>query len=296
MDSATPLCSSNKEKDNFARLCRLLITVGPSVLTEIFNKVCSPKDLDSILNTNRSKLESLRKKRILSIGQWLQLYPPVKSSSFSSRDFEPSLQLLLLRSIFGLHLPASCQDNFPSATDTSPLAGFTLIKVLRDKIYRHDTSGSVDDPTFSSYWSEIEKTFLCFGGSHHLETINNLKVKFLDEDLREGYQKLFRKWMRDDASPEDKLGEVRIVKKARKEEDMEGAIDISEQISGREGLCNILVDTESLSCFSGSTMFDNFSHGSLEAKYAPETFFPLLFKKYSFENQNSNLVFCKIVY
>ena len=271
MDSATPLCSSNKEKDNFARLCRLLITVGPSVLTEIFNKVCSPKDLDSILNTNRSKLESLRKKRVLSIRQWLKLYPPVKSSSFSSRDFEPSLQLLLLRSIFGLHLPASCQDNFPSATDTSPLAGFTLIKVLRDKIYRHDTSGSVDDPTFSSYWSEIEKTFLCFGGSHHLETINNLKVKFLDEDLREGYQKLFRKWMRDDASPEDKLGEVRIVKKARREEDMEGAIDISEQISRREGLCNILVDTESLSCFSGSTMFDNFSHGSLEAKYAPET-------------------------
>lgn len=272
MASATPLCPSNKEKDNFARLCCVLIEVGPLVLTDIFNKVCSPEDLNSVLKdeTNHRKLLSLRNEGALSGSQWLKLYPKIRSSSVSSRDFDPSLQLLLLRSIFGPHLSASCQDNFPSATDTSPIAGFTRIKVLRDRIHHHATSGSVDDPTFSSYWSEITKTFLCFGGDHHLNTIKDLKVESLDEDLREEYRKQLREWMRDDAFSEDELGEGRIVKKARKGENMEGSIGISEQISGREGMCNTLVDTESLSYSGVSTMFDNFSHGSLKAKYAPE--------------------------
>ena len=247
MDCAALSCPSNKEKNNFAMLCCFLIEIGPLVLTEMFNKVCSPEDLYSVLqdDTNYRKLESLKKKRRLSENQWSKLYPLVKSS-VSSRDFDTSLQLLLLRKIFGLKIPASGQDNVPPVTDNSPDAGFTCIKVLRDRILSHDTSGSVDDATFSSYWDEITETFRCFGGGHHLDTINDLKVEFLDEGLREEYRKQLREWMRDDASTEDKLEEGRMVKKARKEEDMEGSIDISEQISGREGLCNILVDTELL--------------------------------------------------
>ena len=244
MDCAALSCPSNKEKNNFAMLCCFLIEIGPLVLTEMFNKVCSPEDLYSVLqdDTNYRTLESLKKKRCLSENQWSKLYPLVKSS-VSSRDFDTSLQLLLLRNIFGLKIPASAQDNFPPVTENSPDAGFTCIKVLRDKILHHDTSGSVDDTTFSSYWSEITETFRRFGGGHYLDTINYLKVEYLEEDLRGEYRKQLREWMRDDASTEDKLEESRIVKKARKEEDMEGSIVTSEQISGREGLCNILVDT-----------------------------------------------------
>ena len=262
MDSATTLCSSNKGKINYARLCRLLIVVGKLLLTEVFDKICPPTKLDSVLKDNRTrnKLSSLRKKRVLSVTQWLKLYPAVKSLPVSSRDFDLSLQLLLLTNILDLNVPASCQDNFPPVTDTSPVACFTYIKVLRDRILCHDSSGSVDDATFTSHWSDIANTFLCFGGDHYLDIINNLeKVDFLDEDLWEDYRKQLRKWMGDDASAEHKLGEGKTVKKARKEGDMESSIDISEQISGRGGLCNILVHTESL-IFSGmSTVFENFS-------------------------------------
>lgn len=273
MDSATPSCSSKKEKDNFARLCWVLIEVGSFVLTEIFNKVCPPEGLDKVLknDTNHRKLVSLRKKRVLTTDQWSKLYPAFKSSSVSSRDFDTSLKLLLLRSIFGLNLPTSGQDNFPPATDTSPVAGLTWIKVLRDRIHRHDTSGSVDDLTFGSYWSDIKKIFVRFGGCCYLDTINDLENHCLDEDLAEYYQKQLKEWLRDDASTKYKLGEGKTVKKARKDEDMEGLIDISVQISGRKGLCDILVDTESLNHSGISTVFENLIHGSLKAKCAPET-------------------------
>lgn len=271
MDSATPLYSSNKGKINYARLCRLLIVAGKVLLTKVFDKICPRTKLDSVLKDNktRSKLSSLRKKGVLSVTQWLKLYPAVKSP-VSSRDFDPSLQLLLLTNILDLNVPASCQDNFPPVTNTSPVAGFTDIRVLRDRILCHDSSGSVDDVTFASYLSDITNTFLRFGGD--LNTINDLKkVDFRDEDLWEHYREQLRNWMGDDASAEHKLGEGKTVKKARNEGDIEGSIDISEQISGRGGLCNILVHTESLSYSGVSTVFDNFSYGSVKAKYAPET-------------------------
>lgn len=274
MDSATPLYSSNKGKINYARLCRLLIVVGKLLLTEVFDKICPPTKLDSVLKDNRtrSKLSILRKKSVLSVSQWLKLYPAVKSLPVSSRDFDLSLQLLLLTNILDLNVPASCQDNFPPVTDTSPVAGFTYIKVLRDRILCHDSSGSVDDATFTSHWSDISNTFLCFGGDHYLDIIDNLeKVDILDKDLWEDYRKQLREWMGDDVSAKHKLGEGKTVKKARKEGDMEGSIDIPEQISGRGGLCNILVRTESFSFSGMSTVFDNFSYGSIKAKYAPET-------------------------
>ena len=101
MDSTAPPCPT-KEKDNYDILCCVLTEAGPLLLTEIFNKVCSPEDLDSALknDTNYSKLESLRKERLLSANHWSKLYPLFKSS-VSSRDFDTSLQLLLLTSIFG---------------------------------------------------------------------------------------------------------------------------------------------------------------------------------------------------
>lgn len=269
MDSATPLYSSIKGKINYARLCRLLIVVGKLLLTEVFDKICPPTKLDSVLKDNRtrSKLSILRKKRVLSVSQWLKLYPAVKSLPVSSRDFDLSLQLLLLTNILDLNVPAGCQDNFPPVTDTSPVAGFTYIKVLQDRILCHDSSGSVDDATFTSHWSDISNTFLCFGGDHYLDIMDDLeKDDFLDEDLWEDYPQQLREWMGDDASAEHKLGEGKTVKKAGKEGDMEGSIDISEQISGRGGLCNILVHTESLSFSGMSTVFDNFSYGSVKAK------------------------------
>ena len=59
----------------------------------------------------------------------------------------------------------------------------------------------------------------------------------MDADLEEHYQELLREWLKDDDRITDKVHEDKIVKKARKEGDMENSFDISEQNSWERGVC-----------------------------------------------------------
>ena len=241
MASATPLHPSTKETSNYARLCHLLVDVGSCVLREIFDRICLPGNLHTVLNDpkNHAKLQTLRKKRVLSTSQWHKLYPAFKSS-VCSRDFDTFLLVFLLRNIWGLTLPASGQDDL-LATDTSPAADITRIKILRDRVYSHVTSGSVDDPTFSCYWNDIKDTFQRIGGARYQDVINHLKTDFMDADIEEDYKELFREWLKDEDCITEKSHEDEVVKKARKEDDLEGSIEIYQQNSGKEGLCDLLL-------------------------------------------------------
>ena len=239
MASATLPYPSTKGTSNYAQLCRLLVEVGSHVLREIFDRVCPPENLQAVLTnpTNRAKLQTLRKKRVLSTSQWEKLYSVVKSS-VSSGNFDSSLLLLLLRNILGLTLPASGCNNLPPRSDTSPEADITRIKFFRDRVFSHAANASVDDPTFSLYWNNIKDTFLHIGGICYEEVIDDPTLHCMDADLEEHYQELLREWLKDDDCITDKLHEDKIVKKARKEGHMEDSFDISEQNSWERGVCN----------------------------------------------------------
>ena len=239
MASVTSSYPYTKETLNYAKLCRLLVEVGSLVLRDSFDKVCSPANLHTVLAypSNQAKLLTLRKKRVLNISQWYRLYPAIRSS-VSSKFLDSSLLLLLLRNIFGLTLPASSLNNLPPWSDTSTVADITRIKFFRDKIYSHVTQASVDDPTFSLYWNNIKETFLLIGGAHYENIINDLETDSMDPDIEEHYRDLLREWLKEDDCITDKSHEDEAVKKASKEEVMEGSIGISGQKSGIEGVCN----------------------------------------------------------
>ena len=245
MASATPLHPSTKETSNYAQLCRLLVKVGSLVLRDIFDRVCPSENLHAVLTnpTNHAKLKTLRKKRVLSTSQWEKLYPASKSS-VSSKDFDTSLLLFLLKNICGLTLPASGWNNLPSGSDTSPEADITRIKFFRDRVFSHAANASVDDPTFSLYWNNIKDTFVRIGGTCYGEVIDDLIVQSMDANLEEHYRELLREWLKDDDCITDKLHEDKIVKKASKGEDMEDSFDISEQNSWERGVCNFFFKPE----------------------------------------------------
>ncbi|XP_066024113.1 NLR family CARD domain-containing protein 3-like isoform X4 [Pocillopora verrucosa] len=232
MASATPSQPSTKETSNYAQLCRLLVEVGSLMLREIFDRVCPPENLHAVLTNpkNHAKLQTLRKKRVLTTFQWGKLYP-VSKTSVSSGNFDTSLLLFLLRNIFGLNFPASGRNNLPPGSDTSPEADITRIKFFRDRVFSYAANASVDDPTFSLYWNNIKDTFLRIGGTCYEEVINDPTLHCMDADLEEHYQELLREWLKDDDRITDKVHEDKIVKKARKEGDMENSFDISEQNS-----------------------------------------------------------------
>ena len=239
MASATPLHPSTKETSNYAQLCRLLVEVGSLVLRKIFDRVCPPENLHAVLTnpTNHAKLQTLRKNRDLSTSQWEKLYPASKSS-VSSKDFDTSLLLFLLKNICGLTLPASGWNNLPPGSDTSPEADITRIKFFRDRVFSHAANASVDDPTFSLYWNNIKDTFLRIGGTCYEEVIDDPTLHCMDADLEEHYRELLREWLKDEDFVTEKLHEDKIVKKAKKGGDMEHSFDISEQNSWERGGCN----------------------------------------------------------
>ena len=94
----TPELTSTKEESNYAELCQILVTVGSEVLRDSFDRIIPPQNLQKYLKEYKVHDQSLRKQRILTSKQWSQLYPD-RSSSVSSKHFDPTLLVVLLRTL-----------------------------------------------------------------------------------------------------------------------------------------------------------------------------------------------------
>ncbi|KAL9965345.1 hypothetical protein ACROYT_G029134 [Oculina patagonica] len=245
MASVAPSFPSTKETTNYARLCRLLVDVGSQVLRETFDRVRPPGSLHTVLADPavHAKLQSLRKKRVLSTPQWRKLYPVIKSS-VSSRDFDPTLLVILLRNICSLVPPATGWDNLPLVTDTTLEADIARIKFYRDTIYySHGSDASVDVATFSVYWKEIKDTLVRLGGACYRDAIDVFESENMDPDFDEHYQELLKQWVEDEESIKDKLDEDERRNKLSKLDDLEESNVNSERETGMKD-----TETKSLEC------------------------------------------------
>ena len=149
----SPLASS-VEKTNGAKLSRLLIDGGTTVLRKIFDGHHPPANLAADLNANKSILSSLLKKKVLHKPQWDKLVPPGGVAP-DSNTFDITLLYLLLTNICGLTPPPSGWHTKPPPSDTSHEANLARVKFYRNILYGHVTTTGVDTPTFSALWTEI---------------------------------------------------------------------------------------------------------------------------------------------
>ena len=165
MASVTAATSSTKETTNYARLCRVIVDAGTCALRDCFDTIIrSSPTLHTVLTANHRALHSLRSRRIINATQWGKLFPAVPAS-VSSRDFDITLLMILLRNICGLAPPRGGWDALPAATDVSCEADIARIKYFRNSIYAHAEHVSVDDATFNKYWKEIRDTLVRLGGA-----------------------------------------------------------------------------------------------------------------------------------
>ena len=164
MASASPATPSTKETTNYARLCRVLVDVGTCALRDCFDSICTPPTLHTVLAASQPALQSLRSRRIINATQWGKLFPAIPAS-VSSRDFDITLLMTLLRNICGLTPPVTGWDVLPAATDLSREAEIARIKYFRNTVYAHAEHASVDDATFDTHWKEIRDTLVRLGGA-----------------------------------------------------------------------------------------------------------------------------------
>ena len=157
----SPLASS-VEKTNGAKLSRLLIDGGTTVLRKIFDGHHPPVNLIIDLNANYPILNNLLSRRVLNGHQWDKLFPPGGVPP-DSNTFDITLLFLLLTKICGLTPPPSGWHTKPHSSDTSHEANLARVKFYRNILYGHVTTTGVDTPTFSALWTEISGVLVSLG-------------------------------------------------------------------------------------------------------------------------------------
>ena len=207
MAHAVPTVTSTNETTNFARLCRLLVDVATQALRDTFDSIHSSNDLHKVLSANCSTLKDLKSKRIINPIQWGKLFPPIPTT-VSSRDFDTTLLVVLLRNICGLAPPTSGWDNLPVAEDRSLEADIARLKYFRNEVYAHAETASVDEVTFNTYWRDIRETVVRLGGNTYQAAVDTLKDECMDPRVQEHYRRLLVDWKRDDDNLKEKIDEI----------------------------------------------------------------------------------------
>ena len=208
--------ASTQENTNYARLCRLLVDVGCTVLRDTFDSKYPPANLHVLLSSPLvpPKLQPIKGKVLNSL-PWGKLFPAV-ASTVSSANFDVTLLMVLLRNICGLSPPVSTGswDKLPPDSDNSTEANIARIKWYRNEVYGHATKASVDDPTFNELWQKISSALLALTSranyASHETAISKLKTVCMEPDAEALYKKLLRQWKEDDDdSSKEMLEEVK---------------------------------------------------------------------------------------
>ena len=207
MACAAPTASSSKETTNFARLCRLLVDVGTQALRDTLESIHAPATLHTVLARNRTVLQTLRRRKIISATQWGKSFPAVPTSVLTAH-FDTTLLMVLLRNICSLPSPATGWDALPAVTDVSREADIARVKYFRNTVYAHAEHASVDDVTFNTYWQDIRDTLVRLGGVKYKAAIDNLETECMDPDIEDHYKELLNQWKKDEDNVKDQLNEI----------------------------------------------------------------------------------------
>ena len=146
---------STSGKENFQRITRLLISGGTSLLREIFDSICPPSNLPTILGNPVTKNQLKAAK--LTMPQWHFLYPSPGVYG-KSADFDVTLLVRLLRTMCNLTPPSTGWDALPATADHSLTADIARIKFYRNSVYGHVNQGmAISDNEFLTLWQEISE-------------------------------------------------------------------------------------------------------------------------------------------
>ncbi|XP_048575788.1 NACHT, LRR and PYD domains-containing protein 3-like isoform X1 [Nematostella vectensis] len=196
--------SGSEEKDNFLKLCRLLIDGGTQSLRTYFTSIHHPTPLAAFLNTHKKTLINLKSRRILRQEQFDRLFPA--SGVPSANDYDITLLFLLLRHISGLSPPVSTSswDVLPPHTDLTKEAHMARLKWYRNNVFAHIISTKVPTVQFNQYWVEISDALISLGGVSQGE-IDTLKVTPLEGD----YVTLLNEWVDKDLDLSKEVNETK---------------------------------------------------------------------------------------
>ena len=227
----SPLVSST-EKTNGAKLSRLLIDGGTTVLKMVFDRHHSPANLALDLTANYPKLCNLLKRRVLHKPQWDKLFPPGGSTA-DSNNFDITLLFLLLTEICGLSPPPSGWHKKPPLSDTTLEANLARIKFFRNELYGHVSTTGIDSSTFSHLWREISDVLVALGLNQ--ADVDRLKAEYCGE---EDYLQILFEWADSEKDLKSQLKEINQTIDMVHQNQTQGAEMLQQMKSELHGVCH----------------------------------------------------------
>jgi len=232
--------SSTREKANFQRVARLLISGGTSLMREIFDQLCPPSNLLTKLK-NPASVKQLKAAK-LTKPQWDCLYPSPGVYG-KSADFDVTLLFKLLRTICSLAPPATGWDVLPTSADHSLAADLARIKYYRNSVYGHVSQNmEITEDEFPQLWQDISEALLRIAGqissakkTAWKELIDNLLKDPLTTEGEQNVQELLR-WYRNDVDVKECIEGLRVELKSTSQEVQcvvrQEVQDIKDQLEG----------------------------------------------------------------
>ena len=264
--------SSTREKANFQRVARLLISGGTTLIREIFDQLCPPSNLPTTLKNPGT--EKQLKAAKLTKPQWDCLYPSPGVYG-KSADFDVTLLFKLLRTTCNLIPPVTGWDALPTSTNHSLAADLVKIKYWRNSVYGHVSQNmEITDDEFPRFWQDISEALLRIAGqisptkkTAWQEAINNfLKDPLTAEDERNVRELL--SWYTNDVEVKQSLEGLRVELKSTSQEVQplertvrEESQDIKNQLSGE-----MKSSTQEVQCFFRQEVQDVKDHLGKELK------------------------------
>ncbi len=227
---------STSGKSNFQRVTRLLISGGTTLLREVFDQLCPPSNLPTILKNPAT--EKQLKAAKLTKPQWDCLYPSPGVYG-KSTDFDVTLLFRLLRNICNLVPPTTGWDVLPTSTDHSLAADLARIKYYRNAVYGHvKQEMEITDDKFPQLWKEISDALIRIAGQisptkkhgWHVAIINFLKNPLTAADGKNVHELL--EWYRNDMEVKESIEEVQSGMERLNTTVLEKSQDIKDQLGG----------------------------------------------------------------
>ncbi|CAC5369600.1 unnamed protein product [Mytilus coruscus] len=172
-----------QEEENYVRMSLLLTGISPRAARALFDYEFAPACLESALKKEYNKLKDLQKRRIINQQQWNLLFPRFPDV-LSSKTFDVTLMIALLRHLTNLNPPHGGYDLLPSPNETTPTSDLARIKYYRN-ILAHLDEGKIDNTMFIKAWDDITGAVSRLGGQSMKQECDRLITKILDQTNQE---------------------------------------------------------------------------------------------------------------
>ena len=183
--------------------------MGTEVLRDTFDRIIPPQNLKKYLKKYQvhDRLQSLRKQRILTSKQWGQLYPD-PASSVSSKHFDATLLMVLLRTVCQLTPPTAGWDAPPHAADISREADIARVRYFMNTVLNHADKARVSDAVFVNYCENIRGMLVRLGGARYGDAMDKIMNQKIDPITEDHYKELLNQWKKNEDCIKDKMNEL----------------------------------------------------------------------------------------